>query len=78
MIGGIRGACGLSSDQVEIATKKSWREWIEILDAWKAEDKSFTPLCNCLMRRYKLNRYWAQAIAVEYIMRRSYTSDLSR
>jgi hypothetical protein len=77
MIGGIRGAGGIGSDQIKQATKKPLHEWIEILDTWGYNNKRFTPICNYLMRHYKLHRYWAQGIAVEYIMRRSYTSEIS-
>lgn len=77
MIGGIYGPRGLSDHEVQAATKKCWREWIEILDAWDSEDKSFGPMFKYLTKRYGLNRYWAQAIAVEYVMKRSYTGDYS-
>ncbi len=77
MIGGIHGPRGISDREVKAATKKCWHEWMEILDAWGAEDKGFRPICNYLMKRYGLNYYWAQAITVEYVMKRSYTGDLS-
>jgi len=77
MIGGIHGPRGICDREVEAATKKCWREWMGILDAWETDDKSFRPIFKYLMKCCGLNYYWAQVIAAEYIMKRSYTGDLN-
>ncbi len=77
MIGSLHGPRGISDGEVRVATRKGWLEWLEILDVWHTENKSYTPTLRYLTNHYGLSYYWAQAIAVYYVMKRSYTGDLS-
>ena len=72
MIGGLHGPKGITDGEVRVATRKGWQEWLEILDAWDSEDKRFQPTLRYVTTLYGLNYYWAQAIAVFYVMKRSY------
>jgi len=78
MIQGMHGPRGISDNEIQVATRKGWLEWLENLDAWDTEDKGFTPTLRYLTKHYGLNYYWAQAIAVFYVMKRSYTEDLGQ
>jgi len=77
MIQSIHGPRGISDGEVRVATRKGWVEWLESLDTWDTEDKGFTPTLRYLTKHYGLNYHWAQAIAVFYVMKRSYTENLS-
>lgn len=77
MIGGIRGPTGISNWEVEAATGKSWYEWLDALDQWQFERKTFNPLMRYLTQQYRLSLYWAQVVAVHYVMHRSYTAEAS-
>ncbi len=73
MIGSLHGPKGITDGEVRRATRKGWQEWLEILDVWDTQDKSFRPTFSYLMKRWGLNYYWAQAIAAFYVMKRAYT-----
>lgn len=77
MIEGLHGPRGITDGEVRIATRKGWLEWLEILDTWDTGDRRFSPTLRYLTKHYGLNYYWAQAIAVFYVMKRSPAEDHS-
>jgi hypothetical protein len=72
MIGSLHGPKGITDGEVRVATRKGLQEWLALLDTWNSDDKRFQPTLRYLMMFYGLNYYWAQVIAVFYVMNRSY------
>jgi hypothetical protein len=47
-------------------TGKGWREWLRILDAWGAKDRTHTEVARHLMEEHAVPGWWAQSITVGY------------
>jgi|FLYN01.1.fsa_nt_gi hypothetical protein len=75
MIGGILGQRGISNRVVKASTGRSWDEWLDIIDSWDGGKQSFTTIARYLQKQYRLNSYWAQAVAVHYIWKRVYSQE---
>jgi hypothetical protein len=75
MIGGIHGQRGISDRDVRASTGRCWTEWLKLIDDWNGTRQSFTAIARRLMKQYRLNYYWAQAVAVQYIWKRVYTKE---
>jgi hypothetical protein len=77
MIDEIHGPKGITNGEVQVATRKGWVEWSEILDTWVTDDKRFSPTLKYLMKDWGLHYNWAQVIAVYYVRKHALAGDLS-
>ena len=57
---------GVSSDAVEKATGKNWRQWLMALDKLGARDMAHKSIAELLRAQHKLDGWWAQMITVGY------------
>lgn len=55
-----------SEDAVRRRTGKGWREWIRILDAWGARERSHRDIARYLVEEHGVGGWWAQSVTVGY------------
>ena len=56
----------IKDTEVRTGTGKGWAEWIGLLDAIHANKMLMTDIINYLVEVYRVERVWAQVIAVYY------------
>lgn len=59
-----------SEDAVRRGTGKGWREWIRILDAWGARERSHRDIARYLVEEHDVGGWWAQSVTVGYELAR--------
>jgi len=47
-------------------TRRGWREWLRILDAWGAKERKHGDVVNHLVDEYGVPGWWAQTITIGY------------
>ena len=57
-----------SYNEVSLRTGRPWQEWQAVLDAWDGDKAHLRPMVSYLMKRHHLNQFWAQVIAVYYLV----------
>ena len=55
-----------SEEAVRRRTGKGWREWIRILDAWGARERSHRDIARYLVEEHGVGGWWAQSVTVGY------------
>jgi len=55
----------ISDDTIRTNTGHGWREWVEILDAWGAPDKSHTDIARHV-HSLGVSEWWSQGVTVQY------------
>lgn len=56
----------ISTDSVFKHTKRHWGQWVELLNQSGAHNLSHQDLVAFLKKKYKLNGWWQQAVAIGY------------
>ena len=57
---------GWSDETVRKGSGKTWDEWLGILDAWGAKDRTHTEIARHVARDHGVPGWWAQTVAVGY------------
>jgi hypothetical protein len=57
-----------SYEDVSLRTGRQWREWQAILDAWEGDKAHLRPMVSYLIATHHLNQFWAQVIALYYLI----------
>jgi hypothetical protein len=57
---------GQTDANVRQNTRKGWREWFRILDAWGAKERTHTDIVRYLMQQHGVPGWWAQSVTVGY------------
>jgi hypothetical protein len=57
---------GQSDDAIRRGSGKGWKEWIRILDAWGARERSHTEIARHVSGELGVTGWWAQAVTVGY------------
>lgn len=60
------GALKLSDVAVREHTGRGWQEWLALLDAWGATDRTHTEIARWLVTEHEVPGWWAQSVAVTY------------
>ena len=55
----------LGDEAIEKGSGKNWAEWVEVLDAWGAADKSHTEIARHV-HELGVDEWWAQSVTVGY------------
>jgi hypothetical protein len=56
----------VSDEAVASATGRGWSEWIELLDAWGARERSHAAIARHLTDELAVDGWWAQSVTVGY------------
>ena len=48
------------------ATGKSWDEWLDVLDAWGAQQRNHTSIARYVNQEHGIDGWWAQSVTVGY------------
>lgn len=57
---------GHSDETVRERTGKGWREWVALLDAWGARDRSHGEIARYVNEEHGVSGWWSQAVTVGY------------
>lgn len=57
---------GLSDEAIRKGTGKSWNEWLEILDAWGARDRTHKEIAAYVVEHFGVDGWYAQSVTVGY------------
>ncbi len=57
---------GMSEEAVQLATGRTWDEWLAVLDVWGAADLSHTEIARHVAEEYRISGWWAQSVTVGY------------
>jgi hypothetical protein len=56
----------IRDDAVKEKTRKTWKQWFSILDAFGVQEKGHKLAARHLLERYKLSPWWSQAVVIRY------------
>jgi len=60
-------ADGGPSDELYLErTGRPWEQWVEMLDAWGAQDRPHPDIVRWLMSEHSVDGWWAQSLTVRY------------
>lgn len=57
---------GVSDETIKQGSGKSWDEWLKILDAWGARDRTHGEIAAHLSSDHGVSGWWAQSVTVGY------------
>lgn len=57
---------GVSDAAVRRATGRDWDEWLALLDAWNAMQKTHAEIARHVSDEYEIDGWWAQSVTVGY------------
>ncbi|HEX2030171.1 MAG TPA: hypothetical protein VHL78_02055 [Actinomycetota bacterium] len=57
---------GVSEEAVRRGTGRGWTEWLAILDAWGAAERSHRDIARYVREEHGVGGWWAQSVAVGY------------
>jgi hypothetical protein len=63
----LRNIC---DSEVRARTGLDWEEWHNKLDGWNAHSRRLRDTITHLKKNYRLNQFWAQAVATHYMLQR--------
>ena len=56
----------VSDEAIQRGTGKMWSEWIALLDAWGAADRTHADIARYVHEEHGVDGWWAQAVTVGY------------
>lgn len=56
----------MSDEAVSKATGRDWSEWVEVLDAWGAMDRTHAEIARHVEAEHEVDAWWAQSVTVGY------------
>lgn len=56
----------MSDDAVARSTGRDWSEWVEVLDAWGARNRTHAEIAQHLAEEHGVDDWWAQSVTVGY------------
>jgi hypothetical protein len=56
----------VSDEAIRRGSGKGWDEWVAVLDAWGALDRSHTEIANHVHEAFGVDGWWAQSVTVGY------------
>jgi len=57
---------GLSDEAIRKGSGKSWDEWLDVLDAWGAQDRTHTEIARYVNENFEIDGWYAQGVTVGY------------
>ncbi len=57
---------GMSDEAIQRGSGKSWDEWLALLDAWGAIERTHTEIARHVAESYGVPGWWAQGVTVGY------------
>jgi len=55
-----------SDEAIQRGTGRNWREWFDLLDAWRAESKRHSEIARWLREEHEIDGWYAQSVTVGY------------
>jgi hypothetical protein len=56
----------ISDEAVKEKTRRTWKQWFSILDAFDVAETGHKLAAKHLLERYKLDPWWSQAVVIRY------------
>ena len=57
---------GMSDEAIQRGSGKTWDEWLALLDAWGATERTHTEIARHVAETYSVPGWWAQGVTVGY------------
>lgn len=57
---------GMSDEAIQRGTGKTWAEWLRVLDAWGARDRTHREIARYVAEEFGVGAWWAQGVTVGY------------
>lgn len=56
----------ISNEAVKEKTRKTWKEWFAILDAFNVGEHGHMLAAKHVLTKYKIGPWWSQAVVIRY------------